>query len=195
MLSWGLDRSVVYSGLGVAIGCACARRGCLYTSHVKRNGWFWRQVYLGEFLLFGGAQKTMLPAMDEPALACSLFSPPPPPAADERRVCIAHGKPVARGLSIYCRHCARRLVGHCVGTMFATAPAPGRKFGETEELVLGSVCDYAHGKWLVYFDASGGHWFSEYDLRRKLQAPPGKGEGTRAYHDAKCFALRKPMLA
>jgi hypothetical protein len=113
--------------------------------------------------------------------------------SSKRRVCAAHGKPVAQGLSLYCRNCARRLVGHRLGTMFATAPAPGRRFGETEELVVGTVCDYAQGRWLVYFEQMGEHWYSEHALRRKLQAPPGVAKDARAYVDAKCFALQKPM--
>ena len=117
-----------------------------------------------------------------------------PPSPDrDARVCKPHQKRVRRDVTQYCRLCARKLIGHCVGTAFATAPLPGKRFGETEALVYGTVCDYAHGKWLVHFEDSGAFWVTETRLRRNLQAPRGKALSSREYQVAQNFALKLPM--
>tara|TARA_X000000368_G_scaffold215458_1_gene170109 strand:- start:40 stop:543 length:504 start_codon:yes stop_codon:yes gene_type:complete len=111
----------------------------------------------------------------------------------DTRVCEPHKKRLHRGVTQYCRLCASNLIGHCVGTAFATAPLPGKRFGETEALVYGTVCAYAHGKWLVHFEDSGAFWVTETRLRRNLQAPRGKAVSAREYLVARNFALKLPM--
>jgi hypothetical protein len=140
-----------------------------------------------------GSEISLDTATLEPLSAFAANTLLPPSPDRDARVCVPHKKRVRRDVTQYCRLCARNLIGHCVGTAFATAPLPGKRFGQTEALVYGTVCDYAHGKWLVHFEDSGAFWVTETRLRRNLQAPRGKAVSSREYQVAQNFALKLPM--
>ena len=140
-----------------------------------------------------GSEISLDTATLEPLSAFAANTLLPPSPDRDARVCKPHQKRVRRDVTQYCRLCASNLIGLCVGTAFATAPLPGKRFGETEALVYGTVCDYAHGKWLVHFEDSGAFWVTETRLRRNLQAPRGKALSSREYQVAQNFALKLPM--